>query len=272
MAVSTVDKTSIKRRFAVRVGDFAWISQVTLLAVLLGVLVGLSLNTQRQIRRMDLPPSRFSTSAALTYNLSQRNQELQQENRRLQGRVAHYEEQLATGSQASASLLRSLQEATVLAGLKPMKGRGLVVTLRDSPYLRGGSRNLPGGVEPIRLMIHDDDLIYFLNELKAAGAEAIAVAGADTTEPQRIITRSAVRCVGPVVHVNDIPLAGPYHIYAIGNPKNLRAALEMPEGIIKAGGLDTLGMVQIEERAEMTVPAYAGELRLREAQPVDESP
>jgi len=266
MAITTAEKSVPEERPVKRSrsGDLFWISQVTLLAIVMGALVGLAVRSQSQLQSQGIASTRFVASAALAYNLSERNKELRRENQRLLGRLADAEARLATGSTGAAQLHQSLREARFLAGLTPVKGRGIIVTLRDSP------KRAPADMDPSQLNVHAEDLIAFLNELKAAGAEAIAVAGADMSDPQRVTAMTAVRCVGPTVHVNNVPLAGPYYIFAIGNPKTLRGALEMPGGIIKNQGLDTLGMVQIESRDEMILPAYSGQLVPREAHPVDD--
>ena len=62
-------------------------------------------------------------------------------------------------------------------------------------------------------IIHDEDLLRVLNELCAAGAEAISI------NDQRIVATTEVRCAGPTVSVNNVRSAPPYVIKAIGNPK-----------------------------------------------------
>ena len=47
-------------------------------------------------------------------------------------------------------------------------------------------------------IIHDDDLLRVINELRAAGAEAIAING------ERIVAMSEIRCAGPTLSVITI--------------------------------------------------------------------
>src|SRR5512144_1556981 len=54
------------------------------------------------------------------------------------------------------------------AGLAPVTGRGLVVTLDDAP--RGGTR--PAGAMPDDLVVHQQDVQAVVNALWAGGAEA----------------------------------------------------------------------------------------------------
>jgi len=97
-----------------------------------------------------------------------------------------------------------------------------------------------------------------MNELKAAGAEAIAISGADRTHPQRVIVNSAARCAGASIRVNDALLSGPFTIWAIGNAANLENALRMPGGLLERLQLEPLDMVEIKQQKDISVPAYSG--------------
>jgi uncharacterized protein YlxW (UPF0749 family) len=119
--------------------------------------------------------------------------------------------------------------------------------------------------QPFR--VHEQDLNLLLNELKAAGAEALAVAGADAKTFQRVVPTTTVRCAGPAFIVNGSRLSPPLTVVAIGNPRNLRAGLTMPGGYVEARGLEILKMIGIQEADSLSLPAYGGDLRPRFAKP-----
>ena len=66
-----------------------------------------------------------------------------------------------------------------------------------------------------------------VNELRAAGAEAIAI------NDQRVTGTSEIRCVGPTVLVNETRLAAPFVIKAIGNPQTLESSLKLRGGVLE---------------------------------------
>ena len=70
------------------------------------------------------------------------------------------------------------------AGLTALTGPGVIVRLDDS------SVKAKKGEDPNLYLIHDDDLLKVINELRAAGAEAISVNG------QRLTGTSEIRCAG----------------------------------------------------------------------------
>ena len=72
----------------------------------------------------------------------------------------------------------------IRAGLTALAGAGVTVEMDDS------NRSAKSGDDPNLYVIHDDDVLRVINELRAAGAEAISING------QRLIETSEIRCAG----------------------------------------------------------------------------
>ncbi len=152
-----------------------------------------------------------------------------------------------------------LNQARFLAGLTPVQGPGVVVMLNDSKTHM--PKNLQPGVAPPNI-IHDTDINAVVNELKAAGAEAVAV------NDQRLVAISSVRCAGPTVYVNGVPQVPPFAIGAIGAPKALAAAMNIPGGIASQLKSFDSAMFSVREATTLTLPAYSGGNEPRYAKPV----
>ena len=103
-----------------------------------------------------------------------------------------------------------------------------------------------------------------INELKAAGAEAVSVNG------QRITSNTEIRCVGPVIQINGIRLTAPFKISAIGSPSTLANSLKLRGGIV-----DTISSANIDVNIEMltqiVVPKYEKVIEYRYATPTKEA-
>jgi uncharacterized protein YlxW (UPF0749 family) len=241
----------------------SWVIQVTALSMVLGGFLGLALQAQRSIREARLPASRFGELVPYYQALRDSNHNLQQEVTELRQKTTNYETRMAQGRDIGVTLQKQLLELQMLSGQTALHGPGLVITLRDSP------KHLPKGPDynPEAVLIHDQDLAAIMNELKAAGAEAIAISGADRTHPQRIIANSAARCAGASIRVNDALLSGPFTIWAIGNPSNLENALRMPGGLLERLQLEVLEMVEIQQKPDIKVPAFSGRLNYEYAKP-----
>ncbi|MCQ6552145.1 DUF881 domain-containing protein [Streptomyces sp. C10-9-1] len=163
----------------------------------------------------------------------------------------------STGSQDAE--LRALEKA---AGTEELTGDAVTVTLDDAPP---NARAAPGYPEPQAndLVIHQQDLQAVVNALWQGGAEGIRVMD------QRLISTSAVRCVGNTLILQGRVYSPPYKVTAIGDQEALRKALTASPAIqnyqlyVKAYGLGW----KVEEDGKVTLPGYTGTVDLQYAEP-----
>jgi len=232
----------------------SWWATMFLLCAVLGAMLGLSVKAQRAKQVQDTS-DRLSGMAALVKATADD-----------QGRIAALQKELAKVNAAGPSdsarlklLIKQLSQAQSLAGLTDMKGPGVIVTMDDSklPY----PKDMPPGITPQNI-IHDNDIGQVVNELKAAGAEAISV------NDQRLVAVSPVRCAGPTIFINNTPQTPPYVIKAIGDPKILITALNIPGGITSALKAFDPAMFKVEKSPKpLLIPAYAGGMETKYAVP-----
>ena len=141
--------------------------------------------------------------------------------------------------------------------LEGKEGKGIQLILDDSKVTAQVGEN------PNLYIIHDDDLLRVINELRAAGAEAISING------ERLVSTSEIRCAGPTLSVNNNRSAPPYVILAIGNPSNLASALKLRGGV-----LDTFKFWGIQAELTMPevvkIPAFKGRRTFEYAQSAEE--
>lgn len=140
---------------------------------------------------------------------------------------------------------KELLQLKANAGFTAMEGPGIIITVND-----GKGTGKPGE-NPNLYIIHDDDLLRIVNELRAAGAEALAL------NKERIMDISEIRCAGPTVSVNNTRFSPPYEIRAIGNSKTLESALRLRGGVVET--LKQWGIaVDLEQKESVSIPAYKG--------------
>lgn len=140
-------------------------------------------------------------------------------------------------------LKKELSKAMQDAGLTNVRGAGLTVVLEDS------IADFGAGIDPNNYLVHDEDILKVVNELKSAGAEAIAV------NDQRIISTSEIRCAGTTIFINGERIGAPFTIKAIGDPALLESAMTMRGGhvdIIKEWGLG----ITITKETDVFIPKY----------------
>jgi uncharacterized protein YlxW (UPF0749 family) len=171
----------------------------------------------------------------------------------LQEELSNLRNQLTTGDANSGELERARMEA----GLISVEGAGIVIVLDDS------KRSRQPGENPNLYLIHDDDLLKVINELRAAGAEAISI------NEQRLLATSEIRCAGPTLSVNNARSAPPYEIRAVGNPQTLENSLKMRGGVVET--LQFWGIqVSVKRQDVVTIPAFKGTYRFEYAKPIKE--
>jgi uncharacterized protein YlxW (UPF0749 family) len=244
--------------------DTVWVWQVTALSLVLGALLALAMATTNRIRNSGVAGPRFGVTGAILAASREKNQELQTEIVELRKRLGKFEKNREDDTNQMTLLKRELEAVKLLSGLAPVEGPGIKITLRDSTETR-----LPN-LSPEEMegyLVHDQDINGVINELKAAGAEALAISGADPKNMQRVVVTTTARCVGPVATINGAQLSAPYTIYAIGNSKELHGALEMPNGYIENRGLKLLKMYTIEESEHLVLPEFSGTFSPKYARP-----
>lgn len=230
--------------------EHGWVWQVTALSVLLGVMLALAIQTTSRIKFLGLPSNRFGVSAATLSRYKDQNEKLQVEISELRDRVNEFRLSTKDGDRASTLLKQQLADYEAVLGFAPVKGPGLVITLHHSPI------PLLQGTVASDYLANNDDVNGLVSELWAAGAEAIAISGAGAP-PQRFMIATTVQPAGEGVMVNGRVLKAPFRIQVIGNPKELRAAVRMPDGIVSARGLEDLKMIEIKESEQLVLPAFS---------------
>jgi uncharacterized protein YlxW (UPF0749 family) len=118
---------------------------------------------------------------------------------------------------ALAAMQARAAELAVDAGLDPVHGPGLVVTLTDAQ--RDANGRFPRDATPDDLVVHQQDIQAVLNALWSGGAEAIQM------QDQRVIGTSAPRCVGNTLLLNGRTYSPPYTLRAVGDVPAMQAAL-----------------------------------------------
>jgi uncharacterized protein YlxW (UPF0749 family) len=145
------------------------------------------------------------------------------------------------------------------AGLTALHGPAVTVRMNDAPRRADNTR--PAGATVNDLVVHQQDVQAVVNALWAGGAEAMMIMGV------RIISTSAVRCVGNTLLLHGRVYSPPFVITAVGDAAQLQHALDESPGVRsfrKAANDFGLGY-EVRVEGDVTVPAYQGSLAMRSA-------
>lgn len=231
-----------------------WHLVMTLTMVLLGFLIIMQSRASRAVTaEVPVPTRSVYALATLLREEREARGALEAQVTDLRRRLESYERAASEGRSLQEAMGRELETLRVALGLKAMRGPGVVVRLSDP-------RIQPKGTNPV--VVSYQDIVAVVNELWAAGAEAIAV------NNQRLTAMTGLSQVGGSVVVNLQRLTGPFDIIAVGDPATLEGALNIRGGLIE--GLRALGLtISIIRRDGLTVPAYKGTMTFEYAKPVE---
>lgn len=180
---------------------------------------------------------------------------------RLRGEVNELTRVADPGSKELRALEAESKQRANAAGLTPVAGPALTVSLDDAHL---SSDEIPEGFTVDDVIIHQQDVQGVVNALWRGGAEAMQIMD------QRIVSTSAVRCVGNTLILQGRVYSPPFVITAVGNPKDLQESLdEDPTVDIFREYVDAVGLgyeVSTDEQAEL--PAFGGRTRLEHASAV----
>ena len=205
------------------------------------------------------PESRLPRRYRLA-DLIQRQQQvtdrLQQEVAALRSAVDEERAAAASRSGGAAQTQQRIDELSSLAGLTSLRGPGLEVTLDDSSL-----DEPPDGATVNDLVIHSQDVQAVVNALWRAGAEAIAI------NEQRLVSTSAVLCVGNTLLLNGTVHSPPYVVAAIGASRDRFDADRLVRRLRTASSAFGLRF-SVSRSSTVEVPGYQGATKLGFARPV----
>ena len=144
------------------------------------------------------------------------------------------------------------------AGLAPLTGQAITVTLDDS---KKSVDQLPEDGTPDWLVVHQQDVQAVVNALWRAGARGMMLMD------QRVVSTSAVRCVGNTLILQGRVYSPPFTIKAIGDPVKLKAALDDDEAVkIYKQYVDLVGLgYNVKAIQNTTLPAFTGSVTMKHA-------
>ena len=177
---------------------------VALVAVVLGVLLVVQFQSQSTGSTLDALSATELTD--LVANLNTRNDQLRTEIAATRGQLDALTAARARGDTSLGQLQADLARIRAWAGLLPVAGPGIQVTI-------GGP--IPGTA------VQD-----LLNELRNAGAESFAVGGV------RVASGSVVAGPAGQISIEDTSLGDPLEVDAIGNAATLTGSLSRAGGIV----------------------------------------
>jgi uncharacterized protein YlxW (UPF0749 family) len=152
---------------------------------------------------------------------------------------------------------QKIEQLAPIAGFTAMSGPGLTVILNDAPQV---DLSIPENERPDvnDLLIHQEDVQSVVNALWAGGAQGVSLMG------KRVISTSAVKCVGNTLLLHGKVYSPPFKIQAVGDVAKLTNSLRTdPNVTILQDYVDLYGLVYDVQKSQLIeLPPYEGSLLL----------
>lgn len=128
------------------------------------------------------------------------------------------------------NLEEEIAKNETLMGITDVVGEGIIIHVLDGKDL-----------------IHQEDLIIILDELKNAGSQAISI------NEKRVTNSSYLYCDGSVILMDGEKIGNPFTIKAIGNSETIYGALTRNQGYISTLQRDNIE-ITIEKNSHVAIP------------------
>lgn len=176
----------------------------------------------------------------------------------LQDQVDALTAQVAPGNAAVTRLRAAATRLAPTVGTQAVTGPELSVSLDDAKIPATG---ISADRTADDYVVHQQDVENVVNALWAGGAEAMML------QDQRVISTSAVRCVGNTLILQGRVYSPPYVIRAIGDVSAMRVAVDRsPQVIIYRQYVDRVGLgYDVTSKGQASFPAYTGSVGLLHA-------
>jgi len=210
---------------------------------------GTDLRPGRYVGLDGLVANEANQTKGLTNQVAQLQQQIDQLSKEVPGRDVR-------AAQHRADALKSA------AGLAPVRGAGLEITLTDAP-----EKNMQGSpYQAATYVVHQQDIQAVVNALWRGGAKAITIQG------QRVVSTTGIKCSGSTVSLQGVPYPEPFVIDAVGDPTQLQAGLDGDSYVNNYRAQSANPQIGIgwsdQVRSAIVAPAYSGLTNLQYATPL----
>ncbi|MEG0074416.1 MAG: DUF881 domain-containing protein [Eubacterium sp.] len=225
---------------------------IVLICVLVGILIILQMKTVDQLGGT-VDSERAGDLATEVKALDNKNAELNDQLNDLEKQLADYESSAAGADEVVKKKQEALEKERIMAGVVDVTGEGLMITIdADTSKEYDASVYTKGS----------DLLLALVNELNAAGAEAISING------ERIINTSEIRQAGSYININRNKYSAPFEVKVIGKSQDLSAAIKMRAGVVDIMQSNKF-KVNITQQNSVVIAAYNGVINFKYAVPAE---
>lgn len=157
-----------------------------------------------------------------------------------EAKIKEYKEKSESSEETQKLVENELEDAKMILGKTEVIGDGIQIILTDNDEISYSAK----------------DIIVLINELRAAGAEAISI------NNERVINITDIVDVSTSIVINSNKISSPYEIKAIGDKTYLKSALTIKNGYFDLKQKEEYS-IDIQEKTNIKINAYSKEVTLK---------
>lgn len=212
-------------------------------SIILGFLIVLNINLDTLSTTLQLSAVEYKDAIEEREALYKEISNLKEENKETTEKIKKYNESGHKSPKIIEDMKSQVADYATLNGTRPASGPGIVIKITDGKISKGDSN-----FEAMSRIFHDNDMALVLNEVRNAGAEAIAV------NNHRVMVNTGVICNWAFIGFEDDSMeSAPFYVYAIGDPDRLEESLLQEGSHIQKLIIRKLN-IEIEKKDNITIP------------------
>lgn len=226
----------------------------SIMGFILAIAIAIQINTVRRNGSTISTSQSESNLKAQVLKMKEKYENQYSELEKAEEELEEIREQATNNNEELSELENKIKKDNILLGNTDIKGSGIIITLSD------GTTEAPI-FDDDGLIVHAENVLAVINELKNAGANAISING------QRIVNTTAIQCDGNVITINGVKRSSPIQISAIGK-------VELLSTLSRAGGtLEKLAnkgkTIDLKKNSNIEIPKYTGVFNFKYARNID---
>ncbi|NTW72183.1 MAG: DUF881 domain-containing protein [Eubacteriaceae bacterium] len=225
--------------------------EIAIVCIIIGIMIIMQMKSIRGLGGI-VTTQRAEELLIELNQVKKENTELSNKAAGLEAQVNKYETLAADNDAYISQLLDNVNQVKASAGLTDVSGEGIVITLDYDNVEKDG-------FDPF--LYNSELLLLLVNELNAAGAEAISI------NDERIINTSEIRLAGSHININGSKFSRPFVFKVIGDSKTLKSAIMIRAGIVEIMKANYIS-VSIKESAKVEIAKFDGVIDYKYAKPV----
>lgn len=213
-------------------------------SIITGFLISNNINVNKIKTNLNLNAGEYKNAVEERNKLYNEVENIRNDNIDLRYNIKKYEgNDPETNKKLVEDMRNQLIDYGTLSGIRDVTGSGVVLRIQDGDF----DKLLDTNRDIMRKIFHEDDMALILNDIRKTSAEAIAI------NDHRVLPSTGVSChVAFIGFEDDTTAYGPFYIYIIGDPEEIKASLLAENGHIQKLILREI-KVNIEIKEKITI-------------------